>query len=44
MQCAASRVADGGEALQIWWVAANILNRLVADSRQSYVLRRMAEG
>jgi hypothetical protein len=33
------QVADGGDGLQVWRVAANILNKPVEDSRQRVVLK-----
>jgi hypothetical protein len=33
-------VTDGGDGLQIWWVAVNIFNKqLVIDSQQQMVLQ-----
>jgi hypothetical protein len=33
-----SRVADGAEGIQIWWVAANV-KQAIADSRQVVVFQ-----
>jgi hypothetical protein len=41
----ATRVADGGDDLKIWSVAANLLNKqVVADSRKGMILQPRANN